>query len=121
MNTFKKALSLLMAMTLVMACFAALCIPVSAASKADIVRDGLTVWYDASNNSNGIQDYEATVWKDLTGNGNHMTVKVNEENYWTDNAYHVTISANAWSNPAVPAVVNKIIDVMPAADELVLR
>ena len=27
-----------------------------------------------------------------------------------------TITANAWSNPAVPAVVNKIIDVMPTVD-----
>lgn len=27
-----------------------------------------------------------------------------------------TITANAWSNPAVPAVVNKIIDVSPTAD-----
>lgn len=90
MNTFKKALSLLMAMTLVLACFVALCIPVSAASKADIVRDGLVVWYDASNNSNGLQDHETTVWKDLTGNGNHMTVKLDENNYWTDNSFRVS-------------------------------
>ena len=82
MNKFKKAFSLFVAMTLVLACFATLCIPASAATKTDIVRDGLTVWYDASNNSNGVQDYEATVWKDLTGNGNHMTVRVNETNYW---------------------------------------
>ena len=70
-------------------CLSTLVFPVSAASKTDIVRDGLVVWYDASNNSNGLQDYETIVWKDLTGNGNHMTVKLNETNYWTDNAFHV--------------------------------
>ena len=70
-------------------CVSTLVFPVSAASKTDIVRDGLAVWYDASNNSNGLQDYETTVWKDLTGNGNHMTVKLNETNHWTDNALHV--------------------------------
>ena len=82
MHTFKKALSMLVAMTMIVACIATLCIPASAAKKTDIERDGLVVWYDASNNSNGVQDYEATVWKDLTGNGNHMTVRVNETNYW---------------------------------------
>ena len=55
-------------------CLSTLIFPVSAAAKTDIVRDDLVVWYDASNNSNGLQDYETTVWKDLTGNGNHMTV-----------------------------------------------
>ncbi len=89
MHTFKKALSMLVAMTMVLACIATLCIPASAARKTDIERDGLVVWYDASNNSNGLQDYETTIWKDLTGNGNHMTVKLNETNYWTDNAFHV--------------------------------
>lgn len=67
--------------TIVSLCLSTLVFPVSAASKTDIVRDGLAVWYDVSNNSNGPQDYETTVWKDLTGNGNHMTVKLNETNY----------------------------------------
>ena len=89
MHNFKKALSVLVAMTMVLACFASLCVSVSAAKKTDIVRDNLVIWYDASNNSNGLQDHEATVWKDLSGNGNHMTVKLNEQNYWTDNAFHV--------------------------------
>ena len=89
MHTFKKALSMLVAVTMVVACLASLCIPASAAKKTDIVREDLVIWYDASNNSNGLQDYETTTWKDLSGNGNHMTVKLSETNYWTDNAFHV--------------------------------
>ena len=105
MNTFKKAFSLFVAMTLVLACFVSLCVPASAASKTDIVRDGLAVWYDASNNSNGTQDYEATVWKDLTGNGNHMTVKIDgENNYWTDNAFHVTNNPTYFPDAVVDIV-----------------
>ncbi len=87
MSTLKKMISVLIIATFMLSILA--CLPVSAASKTDIARDGLVIWYDASNNSNGIQDHEATVWKDLTGNGNHMTVKIDENNYWTDNAFHV--------------------------------
>ena len=104
MNAFKRAFSVLVAMTLVLACFAALCISASAATKTDIVRDGLVVWYDASNNSNGIQEYEATVWKDLTGNGNHMPVKIDENNYWTDNAFHVTNNPTYFPDAVVDVV-----------------
>ncbi|MBP3666016.1 MAG: hypothetical protein J6K29_03080 [Clostridia bacterium] len=105
MHTFKKALSMLVAMTMIVACIATLCIPASAAKKTDIERDGLVVWYDASNNSNGLQDHETTVWKDLTGNGNHMTVKLDENNYWTDNAFHVTNNPTYFPD-AVVGVVN---------------
>ena len=104
MKTLKKALSLLVAMTLLVACFACLGISVSAATKTDIVRDGLVVWYDASNNSNGIQEYEATVWKDLTGNGNHMPVKIDENNYWTDNAFHVTNNPTYFPDAVVDVI-----------------
>ena len=101
MNHFKKALSVLVAMTMVLACFASLCVSVSAAKKTDIVRDDLVIWYDASNNSNGLQDYETTTWKDLSGNGNHMTVKLNETNYWTDNAFHVDANPTYFPDAAV--------------------
>jgi hypothetical protein len=87
MQTMKRILSLMVITTLLLGCFT---VTAFAAKKTDIVRDGLVIWYDASNNSNGIQDHEATVWKDLTGNGNHMTVKIDDNNYWTDNAFHVT-------------------------------
>ena len=104
MNTMKRILSLIVVATMLLGCFT---ITAFAANKTDIERDGLVVWYDASNNSNGIQDHETTVWKDLTGNGNHMTVKVNETNYWTDNAFHVDATANYFPD-AVLDVVNGV-------------
>ena len=102
MNTMKRILSLIVVATMLLGCFT---INAFAASKTDIERDGLVVWYDASNNSNGLQDHEATVWKDLTGNGNHMTVKIDENNYWTDNAFHVTNNPTYFPD-AVVEVVN---------------
>ena len=85
-------------------CLSTLIFPVSAAAKTDIVRDDLVVWYDASNNSNGLQDYETTVWKDLTGNGNHMTVKLDETNYWTDNAFHAENNPTYFPDAVVDVV-----------------
>ena len=97
----KKILTLLLAAMLVMGCF---CISTAAATKTDIVRDGLVVWYDGSNNSNGTQNTEATVWTDLTGNGNDMTVHLSETNYWTDNAFHVDSKAHYFPQAVVDTV-----------------
>ena len=102
MQTMKRILSLIVVATLLLGCFT---VTAFAAQKTDIERDGLVIWYDASNNSNGIQDHESTVWKDLTGRGNHMTVKVDENNYWTDNAFHVDASTNYFPD-AVLDVIN---------------
>ena len=104
MNTMKRILSLIVVATMLLGCFT---INAFAANKTDIERDGLVVWYDASNNSNGTQDHDATVWKDLTGNGNHMTVKTDENNYWTDNAFHVTNNPTYFPD-AVVEVVNGV-------------
>ena len=104
MNTMKRILSLIVVATMLLGCFT---ITTFAANKTDIERDGLVVWYDASNNSNGTQDHDATVWKDLTGNGNHMTVKTDENNYWTDNAFHVTNNPTYFPD-AVVEVVNAV-------------
>ncbi len=104
MKTMKRFLSLAVIATMLLSCLACFCITASAATKTDIVRDGLVVWYDASNNSNGIQEYEATVWKDLTGNGNHMPVKIDENNYWTDNAFHVTNNPTYFPDAVVDIV-----------------
>ena len=43
-------------------------------AKADYVRDGLVAWYDATNNSNGVHDVHADLWKDLSGNANHIHI-----------------------------------------------
>ena len=101
MNTMKRILSLIVVATMLLGCFT---ITTFAAGKTDIVREDLVVWYDASNNSNGTQDHDATVWKDLTGNGNHMTVKTDENNYWTDNAFHVTNNPTYFPDAVVDIV-----------------
>ena len=103
--TNKKMIRIFIVAIMLLECFACFSIFASAASKTDIVRDDLVVWYDASNNSNGVQDHEATVWKDLSGNGNHMTVKIDENNYWTDNAFHVDANPTYFPD-AVLEVVN---------------
>ena len=48
--------------------------PPSTGSKAEYVQDGLIAWYDATNNSNGEQNLTADLWKDLSGNANHISV-----------------------------------------------
>ena len=63
MHMMKRILSVIVIATMLLGCFT---VTAFAAKKTDIVKDGLVIWYDASNNSNGIQDHEATVWKDLT-------------------------------------------------------
>ncbi len=100
----KKFFTMLLAATLVLGCFSCFCFSTAAASKSDIVRDGLVVWYDGSNNSNGTQNTEATVWTDLTGNGNDMTVHLNETNYWTDNAFHIDSKAHYFPQAVVDTV-----------------
>ena len=60
-NAAKKAVTMLIAATMLLGCFATFCFSASAATKTDIVRDGLVVWYDGSNNSNGTQNLEAAV------------------------------------------------------------
>ena len=104
MNKFKKMLTVIVAVTMILSVCNYLSIPVSAAERKDIVKDGLVVWYDAGNNANGVQDYEATVWKDLTGNGNHMTVRVNETNYWTDNSFHVDANPTYFPDAVVDVI-----------------
>ena len=101
MNNAKKLLTLVLTVAMLFTTCALFSITASAAKKTDIVRDDLVIWYDASNNSNGLQDYETTIWKDLSGNGNHMTVKLNETNYWTDNAFHVDANPTYFPDAAV--------------------
>ena len=44
------------------------------ATKHEYVKDGLIAWYDATNNSNGTHDLQADLWKDLSGNANHIDI-----------------------------------------------
>ena len=69
MNTMKKILAFAMVVSMVLGC---LVFSTAAAEKADYVTDGLVAWYDASNNYNGTQNQTADLWKDLSGNANHI-------------------------------------------------
>ena len=74
-------------------------------NEVQITREGLYAWYDGANNSNGTQDMQTTVWKDLSGNERHMTVTLNENNYWEENALHVD-STRHYFHESITDVVN---------------
>ena len=46
--------------------------PPAITPKQNYITDGLIAWYDASNNQNGTHDLDSTVWKDISGNENHI-------------------------------------------------
>ncbi len=69
MNTLKKLLVVAMIASMVLGCFV---FSTSAVKPEEYAEDGLVAWYDASNNSNGDHLTDAKVWKDLSGNGNHL-------------------------------------------------
>ena len=117
---FGKMITTLVAAAMLFCCLGCFGISVSAASKTEIVRDDLVVWYDASNNSNGLQDYETTVWKDLTGNGNHMTVKIDDNNYWTDNAFHVEANPTYFPDAVVDVVNGEEYTIVRQSDILAI-
>ncbi|MBR2621142.1 MAG: hypothetical protein IKC97_02085, partial [Clostridia bacterium] len=89
MRTLRFYLSMVMALSLIMGCMTCLSLTTSAADAPEFVQDGLVAWYDGANNSNGEQNYETTLWRDLSGNKNHFNVRLNETNYWKDNAFHL--------------------------------
>ena len=101
----RRYLSLAVVAAMILGCIACLGFTASAAAEPEIVRDGLVAWYDGSNNSNGYQDSETTIWRDLSGNRNHFNVRVNETNYWTDNAFHMD-SASYYFPEAIVDIVN---------------
>lgn len=66
-----------------------LCMMLSSAKTTGYVTDGLVGFFDGDDNSNGTHNKQATVWKDLSGKGNDITVVLNETNFWEDNGYHL--------------------------------
>ncbi len=104
MNNMKRRLTLVIALVMMLSCFGCFCFSANAAEKQDIVRDGLVAWYDGSNNGNGVQDLEATVWKDLSGNGNHMNVKNDEKNHWQQDAYYTDTTSHYFPENVFKAV-----------------
>ena len=105
MRAFKHLVSLAVVATMLLGCLTCISFTASAAEAPQIVKDGLVAWYDGSNNSNGEQDYDATLWRDLSGNKNHFNVRVNETNYWKDNAFHID-SASYYFPEAIVDLVN---------------
>lgn len=105
MRAFKHLVSLAVVATMLLGCLTCISFTASAAEAPQIVKDGLVAWYDGSNNSNGEQDYDSTVWRDLSGNKNHFNVRVNETNFWKDNAFHID-SASYYFPEAIVDLVN---------------
>ena len=105
MRALRLYVSLAVVATMLLGCLTCFSLTASAADAPQIVRDGLVAWYDGSNNSNGEQDYDATLWRDLSGNKNHFNVRVNETNYWKDNAFHMD-SASYYFPEAIVDLVN---------------
>ncbi len=105
MRALRLYVSLAVVATMLLGCLTCFSLTASAAEAPQIVRDGLVAWYDGSNNSNGEQDYDATLWRDLSGNKNHFNVRVNETNYWKDNAFHMD-SASYYFPEAIVDLVN---------------
>ncbi len=105
MRTLRFYLSMVVVVAMLLGSLACLSLSTSAAAAPEYVKDGLVAWYDGSNNSNGEQDYESTIWRDLSGNKNHLQVRVDETNYWKDNAFHLD-SASYYFPEALVDVVN---------------
>ncbi|MBR4206868.1 MAG: laminin G domain-containing protein, partial [Clostridia bacterium] len=59
-----------------------------------IVTDGLVLYYDGANNQGVGQDKNATVWRDVSGNGYDFEVSLDGNNHWTDKSYYIDSTAN---------------------------
>ena len=66
---------------------------------------GIVAYYDGANNSNGEQDLNASVWRDLSGNGYHFAVETDENTKWKANAFHVE-KKRTYFNENVKTVAN---------------
>ena len=121
MRTLRFYLSMVMALSLIMGCLTCLTITTSAAEEPEIVQDGLVAWYDGSNNSNGYQDSNTTIWRDLTGNRNHFNVRVNETNYWKENAFHLDSASYYFPEALVDMINGEAYTIEFSAGELDLK
>ena len=86
MNTMKKIVAFAMIISMVLGC---VIISTSAAEQRPYVTDGLIAWYDASNNANGSMDPMSDLWKDLSGNANHIDISAavsNNQIKWENGA-----------------------------------
>ncbi len=86
---------------LIIAVFAG-CLIFEASAEDAVIRDGLVAYYDGANNSNGKQDLNATVWRDLSGNGYHFEVETDGETKWTQNAFHSNCKRIYFNEGVIP-------------------
>ena len=99
MKIFLKALSAVLISAVLLGCFV-----FTASAKDAVIMDGLVAYYDGANNSNGRQDLEATVWRDLSGNGYHFNVETDGETKWTDMAFHSNCKRIYFNEGVIPVV-----------------
>ncbi len=116
MKIMKRVWSALILTALLLGCMGGM--SAFAATNVEIVRDGLVVWYDGTNNYNGTQDMETAVWKDLTGNGNHLTLKLDDKNYWKENAFHIDSTPNYFPDGVLEVVNSETFTVEMVLGEL---
>jgi len=121
MRTLRFYLSMVMALSLIMGCLTCLTLTTAAADAPEFVKDGLVAWYDGSNNSNGEQNYETTLWRDLSGNKNHFSVRLNETNYWKDNAFHLDSESFYFPEALVDVINSEAYTIEFSAGELDLK
>jgi len=95
----KKIISLLLVTAVLAGCFSL----ITSAEDA-IIKDGLVAYYDGANNSNGKQDQNATVWRDLSGNGYHFEVETDGNTKWTENAFHSNRKRIYFNEGVIPVV-----------------
>ena len=109
---FKRMLSLLMAVLMVVSTLAGFTISAAAdepdADSAEIlhgyIRTGLFAWYSGEQNQREGQNNDASVWHDLVG-GHDLTVKTDGNNYFTEEGLHVKTAKHYFDDDIV-AVVN---------------
>ena len=73
--------------------------------------EGLMAWYDGANNANGRQNPMASVWKDLSGHGNHLDLSgaVSAGNvYWSDNALIIDTESGCYIR--LPDAITELIN-----------
>ena len=91
----------IVSMLLIIAVFAG-CFVITSSAEDAIIKDGLVAYYDGANNSNGRQDLDAAVWRDLSGNGYHFTVETDGETKWTENAFHSNCKRIYFNEGVIP-------------------
>ena len=102
MKNSTRILSVIIAAVMICAC---LPLAASADSGDGIIMQGIVAYYDGANNSNGEQDLNASVWRDLSGNGYHFAVETDENTKWKANAFHVE-KKRTYFNENVKTVAN---------------